>query len=198
MLRHLAQDFAEVPAQARAALAVGDPAQAARLLHGLRGAAGTLAAIEIATVASALEAQIRDGHTAETETDFLRLEIALTRLIEAIRTHGLDQSGTDPRARGQALTESLLDALDTQSLSALPQAEALRTDLATVLPPGVWESLMRAIEGLRFAEAAALLRRSLDPGRKEGWPDPSAQETHHVTEGSGEAESPQPSRPPSP
>ncbi|TAN60608.1 MAG: sensor histidine kinase [Magnetospirillum sp.] len=85
LLVRVVDQFADVPVRIRAELAADRAGEAVRLLHTLRGAAGNVAAIQVATLASAAEAAIKDERSDTLPALLDDLERRLGDLVAAIR-----------------------------------------------------------------------------------------------------------------
>jgi|GEM_PF-276429 len=92
-LAKLERLFCETPATVRRLLAGGQPEEAARHLHSLRGSAGQVGARDVATLATRLEAAILDGHSEAIPGLIGKLEQALDILMPAIRKVTLAAAG---------------------------------------------------------------------------------------------------------
>lgn len=160
LLGQMVEKFDNAAASLRQALAGGHREDAARLLHALRGVAGNVSAIEVATVASAAEAAIRDGRDGDVPGLIDRLGGAMDELFTAIRSH----LGSVPAVAEGAAAPLDLDALDAltralraQDAVALELFEGLKAAIASAQGAEYSERLRSAIYNLRFGEAADLL-----------------------------------------
>lgn len=87
MLRLFLDGQAEAPRRVRDAIEAGDPETAQMAAHTLKGAAGALAAVEVAQHAGQLETALREGAPAsQIEADVQRLETAMAALVSALRS----------------------------------------------------------------------------------------------------------------
>ncbi|MBY0429610.1 MAG: response regulator, partial [Rhodospirillales bacterium] len=84
LLNKVANTYDGAVAQVRALLVQGDSDGAARLMHTLRGAAGNVGAIHVASLATALEVAIRDEHEAECPKLLEQLEPRLGELVQGV------------------------------------------------------------------------------------------------------------------
>ncbi|MBC8037714.1 MAG: response regulator, partial [Rhizobiales bacterium] len=161
LLYQLADKFDGEAESVREAIVATRWDDAARRLHALRGVAGNVSAIEVATLASAAEAAIRDGRQDDVPELLDRLEVALGVLFGAIRS--FLAGVTSPAAPGVAkplhdgALEELKNALRTQDAVALELFESMKDDIELCLSPQSSERLRAAMENLRFGEAADLL-----------------------------------------
>ncbi|MBC7953677.1 MAG: response regulator [Rhodospirillaceae bacterium] len=169
LLTRLEQQFGDTVPLARAELAAGKADDAARRLHTLRGAAGNVAAVEVAALASDGEAAIRDGRFDEIEALLERLHVALGALVEAIRQSGISVSlpveaneadATAPLNRDEAM--ALVAALTARSMNAVAAFDCLRVGLTRSFGQESVLEIARAVEELRFDTAAQRLNALLD------------------------------------
>jgi two-component system sensor histidine kinase/response regulator len=166
LLTRLDQQFADAVARTRDDLAAGRAADAAVRLHTLRGAAGNIAAVAVATAASALESAIRDNSQTDIPGLLDELEAALGALVAAIRqsavpvpvpTEAEEQSALD---HDEAL--ALLRTLEARKGAAVKDFNRLRAALTTAYGREATEEIARLIDNLQFAIAANRLRDCLN------------------------------------
>lgn len=165
--RGMARAFvAEWPATAAAigtALAAGDRACAANLLHRLRGAAGVLGAEELCEAAERLEVALADDGPVDVGLRarfFATAEAALAVIagleapaLKVASAGGGDPGCAEPSRRLHEL-EVLLEAGNTRALDHLPWLEGWVDTEA----PGEARELLRQIEALDFPAALETLR----------------------------------------
>ncbi|MDO8605898.1 MAG: response regulator [Phaeospirillum sp.] len=160
LLARVIDQFADAAARVRDDLAAGKADAAARLLHTLRGAAGNIAAVEVARLASVVEAAIKDDK-ADVVPDLLdALAGALGDLASAGRpvlaANAAVTQPFAPASRSAAL--DLLKGLEARSMAALDLFDTLRSGF----DPDTATRLGAAILDLNFPEAAAILRQWLE------------------------------------
>ena len=164
LLEGFADEYADVMGQTMCDLADGERQRAARRMHSLRGSAGQLGALELATVAGALEVAIQQEASA-LDTPLAALGEQVNALIAAIaswhRGAAVDASPAAPASALPPLDPTglaeLRAALRTYNLKALRYYEALQPALRGVLGAARTAAIGRAIRGLRVDEALALL-----------------------------------------
>jgi two-component system, sensor histidine kinase and response regulator len=159
LLPRVIAQFADIVFATRNKLAVGDADAAARQLHTLRGAAGNLAAVEVAAGASEAEAAIRDGRPyAEV---LARLEHSVDQLITDIRRYLSEVAVPAPTVAVEwddAIVADLLRELESHNLKALDHFATAQAALVKRCGAEATSQLAAAMDGLNFAEALALLR----------------------------------------
>jgi CheY-like chemotaxis protein len=162
LLGQFAGQFADVMGQVREDLEQGHPDQAARQLHTLRGAAGNLAAIDVARLAAGAEAAVRD----EKPTDDLleHLDQALSSLIAAIRLNLPAPSAPEADAGpvDAAQLDQLMDLLAHRDLGALDLFERLRAGLRARWGDEDDRRLAQLMTELRFDDAQAMLQARVE------------------------------------
>ncbi|MGQ9365775.1 response regulator [Azospirillum sp. ST 5-10] len=161
LLAGLVREFDGTVAAVRDLLAAGDPAAALRRLHTLRGAAGNVGAVAVAALALDAEAAIRSGDRDAVDDRLARLDGASASLFAAIRTAGAAEASGARQADGADLS-ALLDRLDRRAMDAVDLFATLRPAVAAVAGADRTHRIADAVDGLRFAEAAALLREAVD------------------------------------
>jgi len=164
LLQLLIQQHADTATETRRALSDGDNDTAGRRMHQLRSAAGNLGALDLMAMAAALETAIKNSET-EGEEALLTLEVALDDLIAA-GTRWLEgetrwtSMASPPTASPQPTLDQLADLrkrLRDRDLDAEFVFDAQREALLDIVGGEQTQLLERAIRGLRFAEALAIL-----------------------------------------
>jgi len=174
LLPRFIDEFAQTIPHTRADLAAGNTAEAMRRLHALRGAAGNIAAVDIAARTQDLEGAIRENRQTDLPMLLERLDEVFDALALHIR-HGkafatvvrvpVEEDG--PRATPDDL-RLLLDALETRSMGAITLFDRLHPVLARSLAAAPLAALSREIDALMFDEAARRLRGLFAELRREG------------------------------
>jgi PAS domain S-box-containing protein len=169
LLKRVVSEFSGTIDKVHAHLAAGEPEQAARLLHTLRGATGNIAANDVATLASTAEAVIKDGKEASvTRAALDQLEQALTSLLQAISASGALEATENETPQTEALTtlnlddaKALLLALRDRSMTAMGLFDSLRPSLTAALGTEAAAEIAKDVENLRFKPAAEKLDAAL-------------------------------------
>ena len=148
----------------------GEPAEAGRLLHSLKGLAGNLGAKALQQRAEALERALAGGDPAAATQAQEALGLALHQVVDAIQQ--TIRGGDEPPARAAAPTASpdqlrlQLQRLETLLIASDSEAEDyfndIRADLADHLAPADFAALGRAISAFDFDAAQPLCRQALD------------------------------------
>jgi two-component system sensor histidine kinase/response regulator len=158
LLQRFAASQADFPARLRAALAASAQEEAEREAHSLKGLAGNLGALDLATRAAALENAIKEERHDAIGSLLDELQASLQPLLEAIASL--------PGAAPVAVDVAQLQPLCAQLLGLFAeddpragkvfdgQAELLRSAFNEEYAP-----LAAAVHGFAFEEAQALLRR---------------------------------------
>ena len=171
---HASKDFCAelrtVPAQYTELLDASSMSGALRLMHTLKGTAGTLGAVKLAALAANLERVCRSSDKPELARQgltSLTQEIAATQdaLEQALAKLPRTQAPTvSPLAASRstvvAALEELQALLAASDMLALERFDALRDTLAN-LPLGDFDQLEVALQNLDFDAALALCRKSL-------------------------------------
>jgi signal transduction histidine kinase/DNA-binding response OmpR family regulator/HPt (histidine-containing phosphotransfer) domain-containing protein len=162
LLRLFANHHAADMPSLRACLASGDGEQARRLVHTLKGAAGTLGATLLSGLATDLDMALREARpAAEVESLVTAFEQAQGEFIAAVRTCLIEPAGViDNAPIDHATLRAHLDRLsimladdDAQALAMMREiAPELRTALGTT-----GEQLQRQIESFDFQLALITL-----------------------------------------
>ena len=164
LLRRFAGESAGVAAAARAALAAGDAAAAGRLMHTLKGNAGTLGALDLMAAADGLEAAIARGE-AGVQARLEALAAGIDALLAASapwRAGTTDLPDADPGAASRidaGALGRLREALRGRDLAAVDAFAALRPGLQGARGDAWCEALGAAIGDLDFSRALALLEQ---------------------------------------
>jgi PAS domain S-box-containing protein len=154
-----------------AAVQQGHRAEAANLIHALRGSLGNLGAREAWALAARSESGLRSTEPPAPTADLQELERAVTALASAIRQHLTSHplaaphspqqapgDQTTPAAPFAAALASLLALLDVHDIKALEYWHALEPAIETRMGLGFCDRLRAAMTALDFTEAAKLLR----------------------------------------
>ncbi|MGL4316203.1 MAG: response regulator [Pseudomonas sp.] len=161
LLGKFAASQADFPAQLRAALAAGEEESAERLVHSLKGLAGNLGALDLATQAAALESAIKDARHDELPGLLGELEQSLVALVAAIaRQFPVAPAEPEAAVNEEQLRQlcrqlqQLFDADDPRAGKLFDeQAELLRSAFTDDYP-----TLAVAVRSFDFERALALLR----------------------------------------
>ena len=167
LLTQFQHESQQLHAQLLAVLEQQDKETAARIVHTLKGHAGTLGAQRLARLARQIEQSIR-GHTALDHSNLLpELFAALDELrgdIDHWLTEHADLAALPAAINDDMATDRLLQRfvqqLAEQNLAALDQFDALRGYLLPRLGEELFSTFTHAVETLAFADALALLRQS--------------------------------------
>jgi two-component system sensor histidine kinase/response regulator len=159
LLDKFAASQADCATRLRQALAAGEQESAEREAHSLKGLAGNLGALDLATQAAAIESAIKDARHDELDAQLGELERSLTALVAAI----------------QALQPAVVSSADPQQLAPLchqlqrlfedddPRAGKLFDEQAELLRNAFndeYGPLAAAVHGFDFERAQALLRQA--------------------------------------
>jgi CheY-like chemotaxis protein len=163
-------DIDDIPRLVRADLAQGARASAAARLHGLRGAAANLGALELARRAGELEESVKtDGPVDEAAlaAHASRLDECFETLRRELMTYLGEQAPTRPSPSEGAASVTTLDTEKLHRFRAALSANRpqparrlfaeLQSDLSAVYGEQTTRALARALEGLRFSEALDVL-----------------------------------------
>jgi HPt (histidine-containing phosphotransfer) domain-containing protein len=159
-LRTLARfrtDYRQAALAIRYALDAGDGAQARRLVHTLKGAAGMIEARGLHAAALVLEAALRDG-AGGIDTLVAQLDAALAGVLRHIDAMALMQEETPPAAPAQGDNLGRLRAmLDIGDGAAVELVLAARSELGTHLGKEGYEALNAAVAEFDYERALELL-----------------------------------------
>ena len=164
---------AGVAAEIRAGLAANDADQTGRVLHRLRGVAANLGAIDVARLASAAEAAVKDGRDDILAGLLADLDAAMAVALDSIRTLAARSGGAtqSPAVDLTALRDGLtrmLPLLRTCDLAVMADFQALRPALEAATSHGVAGHLAEALARLDFADATAHVLGVIDQLNREG------------------------------
>lgn len=159
LMRQFDASHGGAPAEVRRLLDAGLDDQAAGTLHGLRGVAANLGAIEVARLADEVETAIRDRRKADLSSLLPSLQDAMSALC------GLARSLPEPArvystvgdADLRQSLEKLRDFLLGNNLKAIAAFESLRPVLPGRVASELIQRLTAAIETLNFADAEKLV-----------------------------------------
>ena len=163
--------YADAPNDIRAKFDAGEVQEARRLAHSIKGAAGTLGALQLQKAAAALEKEIAQGGSAP-EARLGEFAAALDTVLSnrSILSAGrpaddapADGAALDPRA----LLERLFGEVKAGSYSALDTLAELKASWPrrTLKQLGGLERALSAFESEKALELIAALEKQLDGGR---------------------------------
>jgi PAS domain S-box-containing protein len=165
LLRVFAQEHGRTTADIEAAMAREDFDGALRIVHNLKGVAGTLSATAVFDAARALESGLREGQRVSLPGMVDRLGKALDVVCRSVsewtgatRSARADDTRREP---DRQLAASLLDELDallkSRRFSARPRFEQLKEQLALPELAPVIDEVQRCLDRLEFQQARELL-----------------------------------------
>ncbi|MBD9417357.1 response regulator [Pseudomonas sp. PDM16] len=160
LLDKFASGQADVVERLRAALIAGEQESAEREAHSLKGLAGNLGAVDLATQAAAVESAIKDARHDELGALLAELERTLAPLVEAIQalqTPGPQVVVDDEQLRPLCLQLQQLFLEDDPRAGKVfeEQAELLRSTFNEG-----YSQLAAAVHGFDFERAGELLRQA--------------------------------------
>lgn len=159
-LGRLRDEFAHATDEVRAALARHDCVTARQRMHKLRGGAANLSAMEVADLASRLEAAYDAGKTDTSDDDLARLDAALQRLFASagpwLASRPKEHAAAAPI--GDEALSRLMSALQSRDFSTVNEFGSLRQALEARFGEVGVEPVAKAVEGLRFKLALELLQ----------------------------------------
>jgi len=165
LLIQFQQETRQLHSQLDFYLADHDQAAAARLVHTLKGHAGTFGAARLAKLSRQIELAIREERSAEQATLLPELFASLDELHHAITLWlaRYDEQGCEvgelSEQEFQAKMRQLESLLQAQNLAALDLFAELRVSLLQRASLPAINSLIAAIEALDFKLALQLLRQ---------------------------------------
>ncbi|MBL8305799.1 MAG: response regulator [Rubrivivax sp.] len=140
-------------------------------LHRLRGSAGILGATTVHRLATELEGGLKQAATVpELRARLAPLVAALVAALDSLDRHarpwldakkppaGEEDDCCSSEGPSPACVKQLMDLLQTQDLQALRVFRSMSVALRGALAPERYAGLQKAIEGLEFRNAAALLQ----------------------------------------
>jgi PAS domain S-box-containing protein len=165
LLRVFAQEHGKTSADIAAAIAREDYDGALRVVHNLKGVAGTLSATAVFEAARALESGLRNGHQGSLPALLDRLGRALDVVCRSVsewtggpRSARPDEASHEPdRPAAAALLAELDTLLKNRRFSARPRFEQLRGQLALPELAPTIELVQRCLDRLEFQQARELL-----------------------------------------
>ncbi len=161
MLARLADGTDGLAEMVRADLAAAAPDQAARRMHSLRGGAGNVGAVALAELASRAEAAILDGKASLLPALLDQLAAAVAAFRAGVAA-ALREPPPPPSGGGEPVDRDWLDhflgQLEDADLAALAGFRARSPALRGLLAEGDFALLAKAVDGLDFAAAAAIVR----------------------------------------
>ncbi|WP_029007876.1 response regulator [Azospirillum halopraeferens] len=163
LLRALRDQFEGVAEGIGTALDAGRHNDAAARLHALRGAAGNVGATAIAALAGRMEMALRSGDGAAAAAILPVLRGDLTSLFRAVATIAVPPAAAEAgevRLDPESLAALLAD-LDSRNMNAVDGFHRLRAAIVHTAGREQAAAVTAAVDGLRFADAAAMLRRCL-------------------------------------
>jgi PAS domain S-box-containing protein len=165
LLRVFAQEHGKTTSDIEAAIARDDFDGALRIVHNLKGVAGTLSATAVFEAARALETGLRDGQRVSLPGMVDRLGKALDIVCRSVSewTGGARAARTDEATHepDRPLAASLLGELDTllknRRFAARPSFEQLKEQMTLPELAPVIEQVQRCLDRLDFQQARDLL-----------------------------------------
>lgn len=164
MLRTFVANQQNAPVEIRAALDAGDLAAAERLAHSSKGVAGNIGALELQTIAEALETSIKEGSEQKSiEAKLANFEKALSGIIEHVKVvllpeeHKLNPEALDPQ-KASAVLSKLVALLIEDESDAHDVLEDNPDLLRYVLGDELFVKLDQAIRDYDFEKALQLLK----------------------------------------
>jgi PAS domain S-box-containing protein len=165
LLRVFAQEHGRATADIETAMAREDFDGALRIVHNLKGVAGTLSATAVFDAARALESGLREGQRVSLPGMVDRLGKALDIVCRSVsewtgttRSPRADEARREP---DRQLAASLLDELDTllknRRFSARPRFEQLKEQIALPEFAPLVDQVQRCLDRLEFQQARELL-----------------------------------------
>ncbi|RFP08031.1 MULTISPECIES: Hpt domain-containing protein [unclassified Duganella] len=157
IVRRFQQRYHAAAAEVGAALAAGDRADAVRIVHTVKGAAGMIGAQQVQQLAAALEA-------ASCAAPLAPLEQALAQLMQAIATLLAAEGAPDipaapaPAADARMLVQHLARLLEEGDGAAIDVLEQSATVLAAALGVARFERVTSAAHQFDFETALVQLR----------------------------------------
>jgi PAS domain S-box-containing protein len=168
LLRRLVEQTDLVAAALSDNLSVTDPDQAARLLHGLRGAAGNVAATRLAELAAALEGAIRGGTSGDAPpvlAAFLRHTEEISVVIQkALNVEESGQAAIPAAQLDLDQVKMLVIALDDHDFAAVDLFDSIRSALVSAYGESACNRIAAVMDQLRFADARSALMALLENG----------------------------------
>lgn len=162
LLQMLLDQFGSVAAEIRAEMDSKNHEKLLRRLHTLKGTAGNIAAVEVAQLASSLEAKIRSGSLEKADEHLLQLDMAFDKLRQVLAD--MRYNDRKPHSKeSRATLEELLLSLEMHKLLALDQFQSLRGTISDLYGQESCQKLEQIIENLDFAEAVSLLKEMKAP-----------------------------------
>jgi two-component system sensor histidine kinase/response regulator len=168
LLRALLQEFereaTSLIKDVRQLLAAGQQRDAARKLHTIKGTAATLGAGELAQAAKQAELAVNDGNVEQTDDCLQRCQALLQPIITELQVllptliDTPKDSSTSTQTLDATQLQQLIVSLQSSSMAAFDQFEALQGALSAQLEPSQLERLEQAIDTLDYATALAILQ----------------------------------------
>ena len=169
LLRALLQQFQSeaenlVPA-VRQLLADGQTRDAARLLHTIKGTAGTLGADTLAVAAKQTELAVKEGHPSQIDDGLQQCTLLISPIVEELKrllpqmaAQQADAETSNVSELDQDLLRQLVQNLQAQSMAAFDQFELLAPALRQQLGNTQMETLQRAMDQLDYNSALLMLQ----------------------------------------
>jgi PAS domain S-box-containing protein len=159
LLHTFRDSMLHLPAEIEARIADGDPVSASVLLHKLKGASGTVGAMQLFADADALETELKQGLPATTighfKQTFDQAMSAIASLIESVDAQPAIAGDRQEFARIAAELDRMLkdsDFIPEATLNSLkPHIDSARQDL--------FNQLHNLVNNLHYDEARKLLRK---------------------------------------
>ena len=154
-------------------LAAGAYQQASKQLHGVKGLAGNLGAVQLSDCADRLERELAQGRTS-LRGDFenqLRAAEREIRLLVPVRQGGAAASAGLDRVRAAELVQRLQEMMESCTLVSFELQQELQATLTGHLPERLLVELLRQLNLFEHEQARATLSaiaRELDLSRRAG------------------------------
>jgi len=157
LLQMLLDQFGDVGKEIRTELNAKNYEKLLRRLHTLKGTAGNIGAVDVAQLATFLEAKIRSGSLEDADDFLLQLELAFDELKQTLAAMQAFDRQLNLKA-DHVTFEELLLSLEERKLQAVGQFRSLSGMIAVLYGQESCHDLARAIESLDFAEAVIKLK----------------------------------------
>ncbi|MBF0562956.1 MAG: response regulator, partial [Alphaproteobacteria bacterium] len=159
MLARLAEMTVGLLETLRGTLKAGDARQAARCMHSLRGSAGNIGVVGLASLAGDIESAILDGRTGDLPNLLGNLEASAQAFRDGVKAIPGDAEKPDPLVASidPERLSRLTALLREGNLAALDDYKSLGPLLKAALPAGRYDALVAAMEKLDFSAAATAI-----------------------------------------
>ncbi|MCX7185068.1 MAG: Hpt domain-containing protein [Nitrosospira sp.] len=160
MLRQFGAEFTHVQSKLDSLLNAGQYADAAHLLHQLKGVAGNVGAQALSEAAHTLELELELQKTGLTPVTLPEFRAALAQALASVSRLGAGRTGTvlpPERERLTLLCRCLRDQLDNNDLVPVELLEELQSLLAGTPQAILYQELQQQVEQLNYTQALCLL-----------------------------------------